>query len=58
MGKNREKYFRCPRCGDVLTKTEMLKRNNDGICPCNSILYDEMTKEEYEARLKEKCNKK
>jgi hypothetical protein len=67
MGKNREKYFRCPKCGDLETKTGMMESINGGglgMCYCEFdngrtlIPYDEITKKEYNARLKEKELKK
>ena len=64
MGKNREKYFRCPECGALETKTGMLKSVGNGslgMCYCkfdNSprilTAFEEITKKEYEARLLER----
>jgi anaerobic ribonucleoside-triphosphate reductase len=51
MGKNREKYFRCPKCGELTTKTDILNGKQGMLC-CNKE-WDEISKEEYEARLKE-----
>jgi transcription elongation factor Elf1 len=56
MGKNREKYFRCPHCGELTTKTEILNGIQGMLCCCKSNggqIRDEISKEEYEARLKE-----
>jgi transcription elongation factor Elf1 len=62
MSKNREKYFRCPKCGQLTTKTAILEEcsnGGQGMCYCQFdngrilIQYDEITKEEYEARQKE-----
>jgi len=67
MSKNREKYFRCPQCGALTTKTEIYKEissGGQGMCYCEYdngrvfIQYDEITKDEYEARQKEKGDKR
>ena len=59
---NREKYFICPSCGDLKTRTELTQEVSSGgygMCDCKvenaSIFteYDEITKKEYETRLKE-----
>lgn len=66
MGKNREKYFRCPVCGDLETKTGIMKSISGGglgMCYCQFendrqlIPYEEIKKEEYEARLKERVKR-
>ena len=63
VGKNREKYFLCPVCGDLETKTGMLKLHGSGglgMCYCQYkndrqlISCTEITKTEYESRLKER----
>lgn len=62
MSWGREKYFRCGVCGDLITRSEILKARPDSklsICYCeidNIPLY-EIPKREYKARLKEVIKK-
>jgi len=66
MGR-REKYFLCPRCESVRTKTEIdkaISRGGYGMCCCDfdngrvCVEYEEIKKMEYDARLKELVGKK
>ena len=63
MSKNREKYFLCPQCGALTTKSEILKDCSSGgmgMCDClffNGRIfteYNEITKDEFDARIKER----
>lgn len=63
----REKYFMCPQCGELTTWTAILDEcgsGGQGMCYCEYdngrvfIEYEEISKKEYEARLKEKLLKK
>jgi len=63
MSKNREKYFLCPVCENLETKTGLLKTASSGglgMCYCQYendrqlISYVEISKKEYESRLKQK----
>ena len=63
MSKKREKYFMCPSCGELETQTGMMEAissGGQGMCYCEFdngrilVEYEEITKKEYEARLKEK----
>ena len=62
----REKYFICPNCGDVKTRTELNRESTAGgygMCDCKQnngvyVQYEEIKKPEYEARLKEMGAKK
>ena len=64
----REKYFMCPRCENITTKTEIDKEKNSiGYGVCNDctlkngnklVEYEEIGKTEYFARKEERRGKK
>jgi uncharacterized Zn finger protein len=62
MGWGREKYFRCGICGDLTTRSDILKAQPDSklsICYCEDcgIPFYEIPKREYKARIKEVIKK-
>jgi uncharacterized Zn finger protein len=62
MSWHREKYFRCNKCGDLQTTSDIQKAQKQSplsMCLCSHnkgktlIPYDEISRKEYNVRLQE-----